>query len=146
MLQFKRFIILIYIHLILSVFFTYLNTVVVFKIEFIQEDWLKALFSLGFTSFIFLIIGLFWGSLAIAKKKLVLPLTLYAILLLAFFTVGFFSEIGWLVFINGNIPYTYFIRNIVQRDVLILISYALSCIVPSWILYEGFQLSYRFTH
>ena len=131
MLQFKRFMILIYSHLILSVFFTYLNTMVVIKLDFIQENWLKALFSLGCISLIYLIIGLFWGSLAIEKKKLVLPLTLYVLLLIGFFIAGFFKEAGWLVFINGNIPFTYFIRNIAQRDLLILMLYALSCVVPS---------------
>jgi hypothetical protein len=146
MLQFKRFMILIYIHLILSVFLTYLNTVVVIKLDFIDENWLKALFSLGCTSFIFLIIGLFWGSLATEKKNPSLPLVLYVIILVGLFIASFFTETGWLVFINGNIPFTYFIRNIDRRDLLILIIYALSCVVPSYILYEGFQLSYRLTH
>lgn len=146
MLQFKRFMILIYIHLILSVFFTYLNTLVVIKLDFIQENWLKALFALGCISLIYLIIGLFWGSLAVEKKKLVLPLILYSFLLVGFFVAGFFKQAGWLVFINGHIPFTYFIRNIAQRDLVILMLYALSCVVPSYILYEGFHLSYRFAH
>lgn len=146
MLQFKRFMILIYIHLILSVFLTYLNTVAVIKLDFIDENWLKALFSLGCTSLIFLIIGLFWGTFSTEKKKLLLPLIVYVIILVALFVASFFTEAGWLVFLNGNIPFTYFIRNIAQRDILILIIYALSCVVPSYVLYEGFQLSYRFSH
>jgi len=145
MLQFKRFIALIYIHMTLSVILLILSTMFIIKLDFLSESWQQAFFGLLGTMVLFAFIGLFWGTIATEKKKLLLPLILYMIVLVCFFGLGF-TRLGWFAFINGNLPYTYFIRNVPQRDVLVLLAYGASCILPSLSLYLAFRLSYTIAH
>jgi hypothetical protein len=145
MLEFKRFITLIYIHLTLSVCLLILSTIFVVKFEFLTQSWQQAFFGLLWTIVIFGFIGLFWGTIATEKKKLLLPLILYMIVLVCLFGLGF-TSLGWFIFINGNLPYTYFIRNVPQRDVFVLLAYGASCILPSLSLYLAFRLNYTIAH
>jgi len=146
MLQFKRFFVLLYIHLTLSVILTYLSTLVTFNFAFIQEDWLKALFGLGCASVIYLLIGVFWGIITPQKKKLLLPLGLYVLVLLIFYGIGVSSVSRWMLYLNANIPYAFFIRNIATRTLIINMIHGLGCLIPSLSLYAGFRISYRFSH
>ena len=146
MLQFKRFFVLIYLHLILSVILTYLNTIAVFSVPFFKEDWLKALFGNVCVSLIYALIGVFWGLITPQKKKLLLPLSLYTLVLVTVFAVGVILSRYWIVFINVDIPYTYFIRNIATRTLPVNIIHALACVVPSVALYKAFKLSFGLSH
>lgn len=146
MLQFKRFFVLIYLHLILSVILTYLNTVAVFSAPYFNEDWMKALFGLFCVSLVYALIGLLWGIITPQKKKLLLPLSLYALVIVAVYSVGVMLPRYWIVFINADIPYTYLIRNIATRTLAVNAIHALACVVPSLALYEAFKLSFGLSH
>lgn len=146
MLQFKRFFVLLYCHLTLSVILTYLSTQVIFKMAFIQEDALKALFGLGCISVVYVLMGLFWGIITPQKKKLLLPLGLYVLVLFVFFGIALSSSDRWFIFLNANIPYTYFIRNIASRSPLITVIHGIGCFIPSLALYAGFRFSFRLSH
>lgn len=146
MLQFKRFFVFIYIHLTLSIILLYLNTVIVFQVDFLKEDVQKSLLGLACVSVIYAVIGTFWGILSPEKKKLWLPLGLYVLVLLGLFAVGFTGSDRWIYFLNGNIPYTYFIRNVSSRTLITQIIDGFSCVLPSLTLYEAFQFAYRLAH
>ncbi|NTW95218.1 MAG: hypothetical protein HGB31_01190 [Erysipelotrichaceae bacterium] len=145
MIQFKRFFVFIYIHLILTVFLTYLNTWLVVKLAFFSIDGLNVLIAVLWLTLIYMIIGLLWGTISSEKKKLLLPTILYMILLIGLLIYSMIAK-EWLVFINGNVPFTYFIRNIGSRDLFVLLGYALGCILPSCGLYLMYNLSFRFNH
>ncbi len=146
MLQFKRFFVFIYLHLTLSVMLTYLTPLVVFQADFLSDDIQKSLFGLVCVSLIYLVIGAFWGSISPEKKKLWLPLGLYVLVLLGLFVTGFTGSNRWFVFLNGNIPYTYFIRNVASRTPITQLIDGLSCVLPSLALFNGFQIAHRLTH
>lgn len=146
MLQLKRFFVLIYAHLTLSIMLIYLTTIVSMTFSFIKEDGMKALFGVGCTSVIFLIIGLFWGIITPHKKKLLLPLGIYVLILLLFYAVGLIFPHYWIIFLNANLPYTVFIRNITTRTLLINLIHGLGCLIPSLVLYEAFNVSFHFSH
>lgn len=144
--EFKRFILLIYIHLTLSVFLTYLGLLSVFNLDPSFTDLQKSVIALAIVSAIYGMIGLFWGLVTPEKKKLLLPVSLYVLVLSGFFTASFFIPAGWLTFLNANIPFTYFTRNITSRTVWTLIIDGASCIVPSFFLYRLFKLGYVLGH
>lgn len=146
MVQFKRFFILIYIHLTLSVFFTYLSTLVVFSFQGFTEDWLKCLAGLACVSAIYGLIGILWGIISPQKKKLLLPLVAYGLVLIGLFGAGYYDETLRIVFINGNIPFMFFVRNVATKSILTEIIFGLSCIIPSWVLFSGFNVAYSFVH
>ena len=146
MLQFKRFFVLIYIHLTLSVILTYLSPLVVFQAGFLIDDIQKSLFGLACVSLIYTVIGAFWGIISPEKKKLWLPLGLYVLVLLGLFAAGFTGPDRWIIFLNGNIPYTYFIRNVATRTLITQIIDGLSCVLPALALFNGFQIAYRLAH
>jgi hypothetical protein len=146
MLQFKRFFVLLYIHLTLSVILTYLSTLVTFNFSYIEEDWLKTLFGLGCASVITLLIGVFWGIITPQKKKLLLPLGLYVLVLFIFYGIGVSSVSRWMIYLNANIPYATFIRNVATRTLIINAIHGLGCLIPSLSLFAGFKISYRFSH
>lgn len=146
MLQFKRFFVFLYIHLTISVILTYLSTLVTFHFAFIQEDWLKALFGLGCAALVYFIIGVFWGIITPQKKKLLLPMGVYVLVLVIFFGIGVSSGSRWMIYLNANMPYTTFIRNIASRTLIINLIHALGCLIPSLSLVAGFRISYRFSH
>ncbi len=146
MLQFKRFFILIYIHLTLSLFFIFLSTVFIVKFDFLTLPWQQAFFGLLWTILIFAFIGIFWGIVASEEKKLMLPLILYMLILMVLFGLGFINNLGWIYFMNGNLPYTYFIRNVSTRDIFVEFAYVVSCIIPSLSLFTMFELSYKISH
>lgn len=145
MIQFKRFFVVIYLHVILSVFLTYLNVWVVFKIDFLKEDALKVLFGVACTSVIYMVMGLFWGAISPVKKKLKLPLLIYMMFLIGLLLTSVYLK-NFIFFVNGYIPFTYFIRNVETRSFFVLLGYGLSCILPVYGLYLGFQLSYKLVH
>ncbi len=146
MLQFKRFFIIIYMHLTLSVFFLFLGTFLVVKFDFLTLSWQQAFFGLLWTIMIFAFIGIIWGLVAIEEKKLVLPLGFYMLMLIGLFGFGFTSEQNWVYFLYGNLPYGYFIRNVTTRDIFVLFAYASSCVLPSLCLLTTFKLSYKIVH
>jgi hypothetical protein len=146
MVQFKRFFILLYIHLTLSVVLTYLSTMVVFQTQNFSEDWLNTLVGLGLISAIYGVIGLLWGLLSIQKKKLLLPLILYVLILCGLFAAGVYDPKFRILFINGNIPFMYFVRNVATRSVLTEVIFGLSCVVPSWALFTSFNMAFAFVH
>ncbi len=146
MVQFKRFFVLIYIHLTLSVVLTYLSTLMVFSFQGFSEDWLKCLAGLACVSAIYGVIGILWGILSPQKKKLLLPLVLYGLVLIGLFGAGVVDPSLRILFINGNIPFMAFVRNVATKSTLTEVVFALSCIVPSWVLYTGFNLAYAIVH
>ena len=145
MIQFKRFFIFIYLHLILTVLFTYLGVWIQVKNTIFKEDYLNVLMGVLWLTLIYMVIGLFWGSISPEKKKLLLPMILYVILLSALLVYSIITQ-AWLIFLNGYIPFTYFIRNIGSRDLFVLLAYACACILPSVGLYLMFKLGYTLSH
>jgi len=145
MIQFKRFFVFIYLHLILTVLLTYLSTWFIFENAFFKEDVFNVLMGVLWLTLIYMFVGLIWGSLSSQKKNLLLPLVLYVVLLYGLFVYSIMTQ-EWLIFINGFIPFTTFIRNIVSRDLFVLIAYGVACILPSLGLYLMYKLSYSFSH
>jgi hypothetical protein len=92
-----------------------------------------------------MIIGLLWGNISPERKKLLLPTILYMILLIGLLIYSMITQ-EWLIFLNGNVPFTYFIRNIGSRDLFVLLGYGLGCILPSGGLYLMFKIGFRFAH
>jgi hypothetical protein len=145
MIQFKRFFVFIYLHVILTVFLTYLSTWLIFKNTLFKEDLFNVLMGVLWVTLIYMGCGLIWGSISSQKKKLLLPLTLYVLVLYGLLLSSITTQ-EWAIFNNAYVPFTYFIRNIGSRDLWILLVYGLACILPSGGLYLCFRLSYKITH
>jgi hypothetical protein len=129
----------------LTVFLTYLSTWFVIKSFIFKEDGLNVLMGVLWVTLIYMFIGLIWGSLSSEKKKFLLPLILYVLVLYGFLIYSMITK-EWFVFINGFIPFTYFIRNIGSRDLFVLIIYGSACVLPNLGLYLMFKLSHSLTH